>query len=362
MIVKDEAHVIRRCLESVRPLIDTWVIVDTGSTDGTQDVIRDTFADVPGTLYERPWKGFDKSRSEAIELARGKADYLLFIDADDVMEVEPGFRMPKLTHDAYSVALHHGTMIHWRPALVSTRLPWRYVGVLHEYIECGKPYSRGTFKGANILTLSGGARLKEGQRAKYLRDVEILTQGLIDEPDNARYVFYLAQSWRDAGEPEKAIAVYERRAAMGGWPQEVFCAHLNAARLAASVDRPASEVIDRYLRAHESRPSRAEALGNLARYCRVKGQRWPLAHLFAKQAARIPFPTDILFVDRDWYTWRALDELAISAYWVGEYEESKQCCERLLEGGKLPEEQRERVTRNLKFALGKLGSKELVSV
>ncbi|MFJ8072796.1 glycosyltransferase [Streptomyces sp. NPDC096176] len=361
MIVKDEAPVIRRCLESVRPLIDTWVIVDTGSTDGTQDVIRDVFGDLPGALYERPWKGFDKSRSEAIELARDKADYLLFIDADDLMEVRPGFRMPKLTHDAYSVALHHGSMIHWRPALVSTRLPWRYVGVLHEYIDCGKPYKRGTLRGANILTLSGGARLKEGQRAKYLRDAEILTQGLIDEPDNARYVFYLGQSWRDAGEPEKSIAAYDRRAAMGGWDQEVFCAHLNGARIAASIERPAAEVMDRYLRAHESRPSRAEALGGLARYCRVNGQRWPLAYMFAKQAARIPFPTDVLFVEADWYRWRALDELAIAAYWVGEYEESRICCERLLDRGQLPAEQRERVTGNLEFARRKLAVKELVS-
>ncbi|MGW8881862.1 glycosyltransferase, partial [Streptomyces mirabilis] len=82
MIVKNEAPVIRRCLESVRPLIDTWVILDTGSTDGTQDVIRDVFSDLPGALHESPWKGYDGSRSEAIDLARAEADYLLFIDAD----------------------------------------------------------------------------------------------------------------------------------------------------------------------------------------------------------------------------------------------------------------------------------------
>ena len=55
MIVKDEAHVIGRCLATARPLIDAWVVSDTGSTDGTQALIRELLADLPGTLLERPW-------------------------------------------------------------------------------------------------------------------------------------------------------------------------------------------------------------------------------------------------------------------------------------------------------------------
>ncbi|MEV7414356.1 glycosyltransferase [Streptomyces sp. NPDC089919] len=350
MIVKNEAPTIRRCLESVRPLIDTWVIVDTGSTDGTQDVIRECFADLPGELHERPWKGFDGSRSEAIDLARDRADYLFFIDGDDELEVRPGFRRPALTLDSYAVALHDGPIIHWRPALVSTRLPWRYVGVLHEYIECGTEPSRGVLDGAHIRTVGGGARLREGgQRQKYLRDAEILTEGLAKEPGNARYAFYLAQSWRDAGEPEKSLAAYDHRVALGGWAEETYCARVYAARAAAALGRPAAEVTDRYLRAYESRPSRAEALGDLARIHRTEG-RWPLAYLFARQAVRIPYPEDILFVEFEWHSWRALDELAVAAYWTGAYAESAECCERLLAEGKLPAEHRERVTANLDFA------------
>src|SRR5215475_3170087 len=83
MIVKNERHVIQRALASVKPFIDYWVIVDTGSFDETKELIRDSLKDIPGELHERPWKNFGHNRSEALSLARGKADYILFLDADD---------------------------------------------------------------------------------------------------------------------------------------------------------------------------------------------------------------------------------------------------------------------------------------
>ena len=100
MIVKNEAHVIERCLASVRPWIDSWVIVDTGSTDGTQELIRKTLDDIPGEVVERLWVNFSVNRTEALHLAGTRADYVLIIDADEVLEANEGFSMPALTDDA----------------------------------------------------------------------------------------------------------------------------------------------------------------------------------------------------------------------------------------------------------------------
>jgi transposase len=58
MIVKNEASVIRRCLDSVLAIVSQWVIVDTGLTDGTQDIVREHLRDLPGELHERPWRDF----------------------------------------------------------------------------------------------------------------------------------------------------------------------------------------------------------------------------------------------------------------------------------------------------------------
>ena len=55
MIVKDEVEVLSSCFASCRELIDHWVICDTGSTDGTQELIRRELAGIPGELHERPW-------------------------------------------------------------------------------------------------------------------------------------------------------------------------------------------------------------------------------------------------------------------------------------------------------------------
>ena len=136
MIVKNEARVIRRCLDSVRDIIDYWVIVDTGSTDGTQDIIRAHFQDVPGELVERPWRDFAQNRSEALALARPRGDYTFIIDADDALELQAGFQLPRLSADSYQIDIQDTNIRYQRTQFVSNALAWRYAGVLHEYLTC----------------------------------------------------------------------------------------------------------------------------------------------------------------------------------------------------------------------------------
>ena len=136
MIVKNEAPVIRRCIDSVRPIIDRWVIVDTGSTDGTQDIIREHLLDLPGELHERPWRDFAHNRSEALELARAQSDYTLIIDADDTLEIAPSTVLPALSADSYMLEIGDARIVYQRTQLVRSALPWRYEGVLHEYLTC----------------------------------------------------------------------------------------------------------------------------------------------------------------------------------------------------------------------------------
>jgi len=72
MIVRNEAHVVKEALDSAAPYIGSWVIVDTGSDDGTQDLITSHMADVGilGELHERPWRDFGHNRAEALTLAQ----------------------------------------------------------------------------------------------------------------------------------------------------------------------------------------------------------------------------------------------------------------------------------------------------
>ncbi|MBO2458056.1 glycosyltransferase [Actinomadura violacea] len=318
MIVKNEAHVIARCLASVRPLITSWCIVDTGSGDGTQKIIREELADLPGQLHERPWRDFGHNRTEAIELARGKADYDLVIDADDVLVIPGGFAMPRLTADSYEIRVEDCGTSYYRVHLFRGDLDFHYVGVLHEVIMSGPGRSLARLDGLGYRRMYDGARSTDP--LKFRKDAALLEKSLKAEPGNTRYAFYLAQSWRDAGEYTKAAAAYERRAGMGGWPEEVWYSLYERARLAEHIGEDDDAVIAHYVRAFETRPQRAEAPCHLARALRLRN-RPAAAYPFARTASDIPRPNDILFIDDSVYTWRALDEFGIAAYHTGLYRE-----------------------------------------
>lgn len=295
MIVKDEARVIRRCLDSVRPFIDHWVVVDTGSSDGTQDLVREILRDVPGELHARPWRDFGHNRTEALRLADGKADYVLVIDADEMLIAEPGFRMPPLSAGAYSTR-HHlvaSDISYLRMQIVRAELGWRYEGVLHEYLTCDAEHASERLDGLSVESYPDGACNVEPQR-KYEADAALLGRALESEPDNERYVFYLAQSQRDAGRLEAARDTYARRDAMGGWAKEAWYALYQVAVMEERMAVPFETLIARYLEAYRYRPSRAEPLCQLARRCR-EADEYALGFLFANTAISVPRPTTSCF-------------------------------------------------------------------
>ena len=352
MIVKDEATVIRRCLDSVRPLIDRWTIVDTGSTDGTQEIIREHMRDLPGTLIERPFVNFAHNRNEAIAQAREEADYLFVIDADEVVELVDGFVLPRLEADSYNAEVAYGGCTYLRKQFVRAALPWRYCGVVHEYLECREARTEAFLPGLWTIPHRDGVRARDP--TTYRRDAILLERALIDEPDNSRYVFYLAQSYRDAGELELAIRNYERRAAMGGWVEEVWYSLYQVAVLKERLDRPWPETMAAYLAAHQLRPDRAEPLFRVGAYYRRRDEHH-LAHLFLAQAHEIPCPPfDRLFVERSLYDYEIPFEHAVASYHVGDHAGAIDANNRLLRSDVLPAEMTEHVVRNRRHSVDAL--------
>ena len=345
MIVRDEAPVIERCLGSARPFIDRWVVVDTGSGDDTPERIARSLAGIPGELHHRPWRDFGHNRNEALALARPGGGYLLFIDADETLTAPAGFSWPALDAPVYHLHAEAGPVRYSRPALVDAKLDWRWEGVIHEYLAATPPVPGfAQLEWPRIVVRQDGARSRDPQKLR--KDAQVLREALAREPGNSRYAFYLAQSLRDSGDLAGAQAAYRHRWDMGGWDEERWYALYQAARMAERLGQPVPEVQAAYLLAYHHRPSRAEPLFHLARFHAEHGE-FALAYLFARPAAEMRPPGDVLFVEHEVYRWRALDELSVAAASVGANDAALWALRRLASEGQVPERELPRIRGNL---------------
>ncbi len=351
MIVKNESKVIKRCLESVKPLIDYWVIVDTGSTDGTQGIIKEFMKEIPGILEEDEWVNFEYNRNRALKFAKDKADYLLFMDAHDELGYSKDFVKPYLDKDFYYFEMKYGGSKFYRVNVIKSALDWEWQGVLHEYVHSPMAQTSDIFEGIINLVKIEGCRSQDPQ--KYQKDTEILEKALLAEPNNERYVFYLAQSYRDSLENELAIKNYEKRVSMRGWDQEVFISLYQIAKLQEILEMDPKIFIESYYKAYCFRPTRIEPLYHLANYYR-RNEEYYLGYTICKLALHQQKSDDMLFVNEWMYEYGILLELSICAYWVEKYSECMSISEKLLNTEDLPENVYSCLENNLKWAKSKL--------
>lgn len=359
MIVKNESNTIKRCIESVEKFIDYWVIVDTGSTDGTQDIIRDLMKEkgIPGELHEKEWVNYSTNRNECLYISSGKSDYILIIDADDVLLVSDDSVFNNLDKDSYRFMIRLGNLTYYRTQLVRGDQEWKYKGVVHEYISGPEGYTEDFLRGAEMIaSVSGDTREIKG-KDKYYNDAliiekELLTSKELDSDDDLRrrYVFYLAQSYRDAGVYDRALENYEKRVSMGGWEEEIYVSMYWSANLKKILEKPKEEIIDSYMRAWEFRPTRLEAMYNLIRFL-IEEKRYNFAFALSTVAMRSPSCNDVLFIEEDIWRWRMPDEYSVLCYYTGNFREAYTTVKRLMESKYyefIPENERERIESNMK--------------
>lgn len=316
-VVKNEEKTIARMIRSCKSIIDYYVIVDTGSTDGTISVIKSEMGTMPGEIHERPWINFGKNRTELMDLAYGKSDYLLLADADFEYKISNQFDKSKLTYDWYHLR-YLGEIDFAQILFVTGHKKMRYIGVTHEYIMADNMGESPELNTLAVLHHADGGTRSD----KLTRDRDLLEKAILDDPADTRNYFYLAQTYANLGEHEKAIKYYTERARRGGWAEEVYYS-LFQIGVMHHVIKNDTNAIMQLVEAYSYRPTRFEALYYLALIYREQ-KKYHLARLLQEEVLRMPYPKDDkLFIHTSNKRYLCEFELAIIYYWTGDYRRAK---------------------------------------
>lgn len=366
MIVKNESRVIRRLLSSVANIVDSYCICDTGSTDNTVDIIRSFFAEnnIPGKIEFEPFRDFGHNRSVALKYCEEESagftppDYVLLLDADMIFKLGDGVSPEEfkrgLTKDVYYIYQGSESFYHKNVRIVKNRIGACYWGVTHEYLKSppGAVYSQIAKSTAFINDIGDGGSKSD----KFVRDIRLLKKGLEENPGNDRYTFYLANSYRDNGDTELAIATYKDRIKLGGWHEEIWYSYYNIGKCYKSLGDMV-QAVHWWLEGYQFYPKRIENLYEIINYYRLSGKS-ELAYLYYNMAIKqvvLNPNADFLFMARDVYEYKLDYEFSVFGYYcnVDKYDMTRVCMKVL--NSKLTEDSIARnVLSNYKFYAPKL--------
>ena len=333
MIVKNESHIILKTFENLAKYItfDYWVICDTGSTDGTQDIITKYFAEkgIPGELVQHEWSDFGTNRTLALQAAHNKTDYLLIFDADD--SIHGDFKLPNpFDKDMYSLIFGNIFTYH-RPLLVNNRKKWKFEGVLHEYlIADGWPMKSQELVDGKYYLESGKTGDRSKDKDKYKKDAEILKAAFLKESAAGnfianRYAFYCAQSYKDSRQIDSAIEWYTMVVEkLQNWNQEKFYSCIMIGNL-CSEKNDLDKALLYYLKSVEFDRERIEGITYACEILRRRNLHQLVVALYFQYKSYNHYPKDKLFLSLDQYADVLEFNTSISSFYSGMHDLAYEC-------------------------------------
>ena len=375
MIVKNESRIITRLLDSVVQYIDSYCICDTGSSDNTPMIIENYFnaKQIPGKVFSEPFQNFEYNRTFALEQCKlSNTDYVLLLDADMIfvcnLDVET-FKKALSTHDCFYIFQGSDQMYYKNTRIVRNNGKCKYIGVTHEYVSIPDEMTQGMFAKEHVFINDigdGGAKSD-----KFVRDVRLLKQGLVNDPMNVRYMFYLANSLKDLAHVERhdtqqkirelkdtmsqlqtmvssytedsnkvqniieslsgikknlknrfleriheSISWYKKRIECGGFWEEIWYSYYNIGNLFMEL-KEYEKAVYYYYQGYTLFPQRVENLYKIVNYYRSTGQNVQAVHYYmlAKQLLEKQTNYDYLFIERDIYDYKLDFEMSIVGYY-----------------------------------------------
>ena len=319
MIVKNESKIITRLFDSIVSIIDCYCICDTGSTDETINIINQYFGNkgIPGKVITEPFKNFCHNRNFSLHSCLGMSDYVLLLDADMVLDIKNFDKHTLNNADCFYILQGNDSFYYQNMRIVKNNGKYSYCGVTHEYIDTPNGTKILGFEKTDLFIKDigdGGAK-----NDKYERDVKLLIEGIKEEPNNARYHFYLANSYHDCGKFDEAIQFYKKRIEFGGWIEEVWYSYYRIGLCYKNIGKM-SDAISAWMEGYNHYSERLEGLYEIIQYYRITSKH-KLCDIFYKLSEKVLNKNlnrdNYLFLNNDIYLSKIYYEYTIFAAYLG---------------------------------------------
>ncbi|MCF6154460.1 MAG: glycosyltransferase [Candidatus Brocadia sp.] len=242
LIVKNEATLLSRCLESIRSFVDEIIVVDTGSNDGTVEIARNHGA----LVYHYAWiDDFSAARNES--LCHAKGDWILYIDADETIDAVNAAKIRQviIRKDITAVTVRQcipqqagnvATALYSEYCRLFRRHPAiRFEGKIHEQILPAIERQGGKVLCTDIVIHHWAyAASEEKKYRRAERNLRYLLTELDRVQDDPFLYFNLGMTYRELGQRDAAIRSFHLALAWddGRIKRELLGqAHLNLAKI-----------------------------------------------------------------------------------------------------------------------------------